>query len=545
LTGLTDSGDEARSTNWEALARYGQVMERILLAALPPAEIRRLRGPAVKRSEGDNHPLFDPSLPLRILLGPDLDSNDAAVRHLALLNRLPHVQVYADRNLSMRLSPITVEPWSVERTKYALVATLGSGLDREEIGIGLAQFSDLGLAAHLLGEDYQRLPGDVLQHYSDAIHLQLAYRGPTHMMATRASGAVLERCTHSGLATAGFFSPEETLLCALLIQHHHGRHITDAAPSFTSTAQSFSWYSGAAQLAMPKYLPLFTRVVRKLQGQGRTQGLLFECFEGLFKRVRQLLRVHDELGWLQIAESYKGANNGWVEKQSDLVFEAVSAVQSVLDAFTVMLVTKSGNSLSAKAMRWVSFRALNNGIDEWTDKFGRYQPVADIAREPMPLTLEMALDLRRVGFHYRPLLGVTLSFNEWIQGVNPDGSSRVVSVREDTAGAILLGDARPDGAVLVWGVDGLLPFSHELYALPWGFVRGLIRDTLTLLNRLLDSIAAIDGVAEKVEEGYFGPSSPYASFMLQFDRQLALGVPKSLGYPGNVEVESVETPAPE
>src|SRR5947207_7358679 len=97
------------------LRSAGQQSQEVLLAAFSPEEIRRLRGPALRRRGREKtSPLIDPKEPLRILFGPDLDPGDGIVRLLANLGHFPQIRIYADPDLASRLRPIKTEPWSVE-----------------------------------------------------------------------------------------------------------------------------------------------------------------------------------------------------------------------------------------------------------------------------------------------------------------------------------------------------------------------------------------------------------------------------------------------
>jgi hypothetical protein len=80
-----------------------------------------------------------------------------------------------------------------------------------------------------------------------------------------------------------------------------------------------------------------------------------------------------------------------------------------------------------------------------------------------------------------------------------------------------------------YGDDGILPFTGDAYALPLGFVRALIREVLMLLNRTFEAIASIEGVTSAGLNAYLGPSGPYESAALDFNRSL----PIDLGLPAN------------
>jgi hypothetical protein len=75
------SAPRANATSWDSLKHYGQLLERVVLAALPPEELRRLRGPALRKTDRprDPHPLHNSSEVARILLLPDVDPADPTV----------------------------------------------------------------------------------------------------------------------------------------------------------------------------------------------------------------------------------------------------------------------------------------------------------------------------------------------------------------------------------------------------------------------------------------------------------------------------------
>jgi hypothetical protein len=439
--------------------------------------------------------------------------------------------VFADPDLAGRLATKKVEPWRAEQINDVVVVNWGTLPDEGQTVIGRQGAITTEMAQNMLGEDFTSLEPPKAQLYAEALRFQMAYTSPMHLMVTRLTSAIMQRATRTGAATAGLVSPEEAALIVLITRHHHERHVSAISETVIQTPEPFGWYSGLAQLAMPRYLPLLSKVVDELEAAGRPRDRIYDCFEGIFKRVRQLLRIHDRLGWLQLVESLRGTNNPRLEEQTDLIFNAVTAVQSALDGFTVMLVTRAGIVWKKPTdINTVGFRALNSSGSTypWRDQFGKYQRVADICKEPVADLLDMALNLRRVGFHYHPLLSSALSFNEWFEATDQSGGNDVRSIDEETAGSVRFGQAEWSLADVTYGIDGMIPVSNELFALPWGFVRGLLRETLSLLGMLFYTLADVEGVTEEKSQGYFSPSSPYARFMLRWD-QLALGAPGSFG----------------
>jgi hypothetical protein len=523
-------GIKALSTNWDSLRKFGQRLEHVVLASLPPEEIRRLRGPALKRSEKPQEsPLFNHNETLRIMLGPDLSAEDDTVRLLGQLANLEDVRVFADVESRDRLSIRGLEPWAVESLNGVVVGRWGAADHERQLLLATEPTISLGTALGVMGTDTGSFTGPTILRYSEALSFMTAYSGPMHMMATRIPGALLQRATRHSLATAGIVSPDEALLAALIIRHGRGRHVSTVNDGFISNSESFGWYSGLAQMALPNYLQLISKIASELQANGDTTDQIYDCFEGTFKRVRQLLRIHDQLGFLQLLESAQGTNNSLKDEQGDLVFNAVSNVQSALDGFVVMLHRRACVPLkSSKAINRVSFRNLHDDADNWCKQFGKYQTVADICKEPVAALLDVALNLRRVGFHYYPLMSAALSFNEWMEIVDQAGEKQIRSIREETAGAVRFGEAKWPTTGPTYGIDGMIPTDDELYALPWGFVRALLRETLILFSRLLHQLADVEGVTEQQDQIYFPTASPYARFMLRWD-QLALGVPESLG----------------
>jgi hypothetical protein len=515
----------ASATSWNSLRTWGQVLSKTLLASLPPEELRRLRGPCLSRSARDlkRHPLFDSETPLRVLLAPDLSSQDPVVQDIVGLARREGVEVYSHVSTAPSFESTDVRPFELfKRDDVFTVRWLRGDAERESVVLRAEDATFLAEA--LLG----RTPdAAAAQAWSGTAAWAWNGNSEIDMTITRETHAIWERTTNSGFAEKSVLSPEEARLGILAVMHHHGRYTANVTASFQRLAETFGWYSGVAQQAMPWYLPIFASVVKEREAIGEQLGssapdLLLDCLQGIFMRVRQLMKIHDQLMWLSLVESVADAKNDRVDEQGDLVFSAVNAVNGALDGLVIWLVEREGID-AGSSKKSVGFPALHAKDKKgWVSRFSRYAAAVAVLERPVHPILKVASDLRVQGYHYHPLLTTTLQFSEFVQVTLADGTTDWRVIREASAGAIRLGSSAAADLDLPYGEDGFLPFSHDAYALPLGFVRGLIRDFLQLLNAALKEIAQADGLSPSQSNEYLGPRSPYANACLDFELRLSL-----------------------
>jgi hypothetical protein len=354
------------------------------------------------------------------------------------------------------------------------------------------------------------------------------HESPIQIIATRKPRAIWERTTTSGLADLRLSTPEEAVMTAMTYLHHHNRFVVEANHGFIHRVDAFSWYSGLAQLAMPWYRSLFISIVNERQAEGNepSTDLLLDCLQGLLVRVRQLLKIHDRLLWLSLIETHEGAKNQRVDEQADLVFDAVNAVNGALDGLVVWLVEREGIDAGTER-KSVGFPALRakGPPKKWVQAFSRYQATVAILQTTLHPILKLASDLRIKGYHFHPLLTSVLQFPELLEVTDPDGSARWVTIHEETAGAVRIGQPLASDLGLLYGIDGFVVFPDDAFSLPLGLVRGLIREFLKLLNDALEKVAKADNLSVDPPSEYFPRPSPYATFALDFDRQLVIASP--------------------
>ncbi len=496
-----------------------------LLAALPPGELRRLRGPALLRSSRPraSNPLFEPTAPMRILLAPDLSPADATAQNLVNLAEHEGVEVHAHPTVAEKFGSVHIRRFELMKRDHGFTVRWRNGSRTAESLVLIAERAD-SLAIGLLREVP---PPNEMEAWAATVTWAWSHDSPIQLTATRHSQAVWERTTTSGFADRGFMSPEEALAAVLAVLHHHNRYIVVAGPGYLHRCDTFGWYSGAAQIATPWYRSIFTAVVEERETtadpSAPSPDLLLDCLQGIFVRIRQLLRIHDRLAWLSLVEASEGANNGAVDEQADLVFDAVSAVNGVLDGLVVWLVEREGIQAGAEK-KSVGFPALHakGKSKKWVAQFARHAgAIALLQRPPHPI-LRLASEMRLKGYHYHPLLTTVLQFPELVQVTDADGSDRWAAVREETAGAVRVGQPLAGDLGLPYGVDGFVVLEDDAFALPLGFVRGLLREFLRLLNEVLEQVAKAEGLRLDTDNEYFGRASPYAAAAVDFDRQLAI-----------------------
>lgn len=516
----------ALAVSWDSMRRYGLALESVLLAALPPEELRRLRGPAVKRVNlrGERHPLNDPDEPVGVLLAPDLDPADPVVQLLANAAQWDHIRVFADEDLSQTLSPIPVTPWTPEIRPEGTMAQWGEG---KEHGSAILSYGPRVPGAMGRIAMPGAPPGDELDRMDLAMTFARASRSPVHITATRKEAAIWTRATGSGAAEWGLCTPEEALGVALLLQAHHGRHLIQAGPGYISSANNFTWYSGLAQVALPAYLSVFSDEVTKWssmpESEPRPQSA--DVLQGVHARVRQLLRTHDELAWIALTEGVDGSDNDMLQVQSELLFDAVSAVNATLDGLTVWLVARDPVPVPPQQAVFVGFRTLRAGQHPWTKGFTHYKTAVDLLRAPISPILGLTTDLRKVGYHYHPLLGTSLQVAQLVEVMDQSGQKDWRVAREVTAGAVRIPADQVQAYGLTYGVDGIIALDGDAFALPWGFVRAVLRDFIDLTAAVLEAIAVADGHTTHPKTELIDPESPYARFVLDFTAQLPIDGP--------------------
>lgn len=496
-----------------------------LLAALPPGELRRLRGPSLSRSSRPRtaNPLFDPAAPLRLLLAPDLSPDDEAVQRIVNLAEHMSVEVHAHNAVAEKFGSAPVRTFELVKREHAFTIRWRDGGRTVENAVLVAERAD-GLAIGLLREV---LPPKEMEAWAATVTWAWSHDSPIQATVTRNPKVIWERTTESGFADRGFMTPDEALLAVHAVSHHHDRYVVAAAAGFLHRADAFSWYSGTAQLAMPWYRSIFRAVVEDREKLGEPNApspdLLMDCLQGIFVRVRQLLRIHDDLAWLSLAEASEGATNGPVDEQANLVFNAVNAVNGSLDGLVVWLVEREGID-AGKETKSVGFPALHSKgqVRKWVQAFERHSAAIAVLKQPLHPILRLAGEMRLKGYHYHPLLMTVLQFPQLVQVTGADDNRRWVAVREETAGAIRLGQPLARELALPYGIDGFVVLDDDAYALPFGFVRGLLREFLRLLHETFEQVAQAEGLGLDAENEYFGRTSPYAIETLDFDRQLPL-----------------------
>lgn len=529
----TAAAPRALAVSWDSMRRYGLALERVLLAALPPQELRRLRGPAIKRVHlrGERHPLNDPGEPVGVLLAPDLDPSDPAVQLLANTAQWDHVRVFADEELSKALAPIRITPWTLETRPEGTIANWGEGKEREGVVVSYGRRvpGAMGRVA-MPGAP----PGHDLDRMDHALTFARATRSPIHLTATRLEAAIWTRATNSGAAEWGLCTPEEALRVILVLQAHHGRHLIKAGPGSTSTATNFTWYSGLAQVALPAYLSVFSDEITHWASlpEGETRPQSADVLQGVHARVRQLLRIHDELAWIALTENVVGSTNDMVQVQSELLFDAVSAVNATLDGLIVWLVAREPVAVPSQQAGSVGFRTLRAGRHPWTKGFSRYKRVIEILAAPISPILELTTDLRKVGYHYHPLLGTSLQFAELFQVTDQSGQQDWRVGKDETAGAVRLAVEQVKAYGLTYGLDGIIAINGDAFALPWGLIRAILRDFIRLVASVLEAIAEADGHSSHPRSELVDADSPYARFALDHSGQLPImGPPESSSGP--------------
>ena len=246
---------------------WGQVLSKTLLASLPPEELRRLRGPYLSRSARDlkRHPLFDSETPLRVLLGPDLSGDDSVAQDIVGLARQKDVEVYSHVSTAPRFASTDVRPFELfKRDDVFTVRWLRGDVEHESVVLRAEDATFLAEA--LLG---RTLDAVAAQAWSGTAAWAWNGNSEIDMTVTREPHAIWQRTTNSGFAEKSLLSPEEARLGILAVMHHHARYTVNVSATFQRHAETFGWYSGVAQQAMPWYLPIFASVVQEREARRR------------------------------------------------------------------------------------------------------------------------------------------------------------------------------------------------------------------------------------------------------------------------------------
>ena len=527
--------------SWDSIGRYGQVLSTMLMLEMPPEELRRIRGPALARTHSsEGSPLLNPTVPLRLLLAPDLSPADPVVRNIVNLAGHEGIEVYAH--------PASLAKFGESHlTAFDFEKEAGHAIVRWPAGAKYQTSESVPSGSDLVFDLLNRLPPfEEIEAWEAVIAWAFDSYSSIHATITRDPAALQSRATRSGLARRGFMSPEEGLATALTVIHHRGQHVISVPPGGPNMrCNSFTWYSGAAQLAMPWYRSVFAAVAEEARDHNEeTLGnRKLYCLQGIYVRVRQLLRIHDRLSWLALLEAQKGSDNSVTEEQSELVFDAVSAVNGSLDGMAVWLFEKEGASLTEGEWKSVSFKNLHNIGEDGRERplaarIVKYAPAKTALRQSLPPVLALASELRISGYHYHPLLVTGMRFPELIRVGLAGGGHRIAETDAETAGGIHISQGHAANLNFQHGVDGFVVAENNTLALPLGFVRSLIRDYLQVLNPVLEAVAKVDGLALKSTTEYFeNRPSPYAKAMLDFQRPLTL--------PSRIKAPEMTTPNPQ
>jgi hypothetical protein len=490
-----------------------------LLLDIAPDFVRHHRGPRLAPTA---EAVLAGKETISITLGPDLVPDDAALL-VASLGALTGVEVLVAPEAEGVFGP------GVGGTAWSLA---GPDKDREMSASWPATAPRKGQIYHgwLERADSGGVPLGLLQ-LLDTDHkaavamfraLQVHGRGMPRavLFVTRSPQVLSARWRDAYPREVGQCTPEEALVLLGLLLRQQPSVPQRVLPGASLMSSRYDWYSGAAQLLLPRYRDMFSRIATEAERRGNPDDSSLAHLEGVATRCKHLLKAHDALGLLHLREADSEANNDTTEDQTRHFYHAVDAAIGMLESLAMAVALLEGHLAPADSeWRNVTFPNLRARQRPWVKGLNRYAATVGAAQAAWTPLLTLATSERKQAFHHYPVIGVTTKFGHVLQVMRPDGTGASRFVADLSVGCIKPAELPSDLSWVSSGTDGILEVGGQLHLFPWLFIRAMIRDLVVVVDRVLEALMLADGVAltPQPTEWLMPEGQALAQRMLAFD----------------------------
>ena len=373
----------ARAISWDSVRRWGLRLTAEHLVSMNPEFVRWSRG---ARLAPGADTVLSQAAPLTITFAPDLTWDDAT-RLLASLGFLEDVEILMPPELgSSAPEDVGALLWTLAEPNDQGFVAATWGTETKRMTHGLLWCSNIE-PAKLTTTFAEQLGTDATLALAMFRALQVHHEGmhTRKLFVTRSDGILRARSLDIWPRVIGQCTPEEALVIAGLLLRRRSPFHQRVARGAQLNTSAFDWYSGAAQLSLPRYLGLYAHLVSEAERADDSESTPLAYLEGVLMRVKHLIRVHDQLGLLHLLEAEDGANNDTVDRQTQHFYEAIDGVVGLFDGLSGLVAHLEGHlPTNSEEWRRVTFPELRAGQRPWVRDLKRYARVMAAAQRAGP-----------------------------------------------------------------------------------------------------------------------------------------------------------------
>lgn len=501
-------GEDVYVVDRESRARFGRVYETMLFMDFPVDDALHMRGACITpsdRGRSRSNPFTDRSRPLRVMLDPALDHEDASVIRALQLGCMSEVAEILRVSRDPHPSPSGARTIELEDLGPQRDGVHGWAAHFEESSTWVSMSDDyLEVARHVFGPSA-----------SDAAHTAVL-TGHTH----EALGCDVFLTTNRQLVDrrgslsswAGRLAPIDPVELARLL----GILLRQQGVLPTSAQ---SWVRGGVyEATVHDWLPSYLSLYQLLAAQSDTDRTL-DYLDGLLGNCALAIMALDRLAVLHLAEDTSPANNSSSAQQQYESASLAIAASAALESLTWVLFTLAGAQADRRS---VSFRHIVRNRTRrknaaWLEQVIAFCPDAVSAfRKGFVPTLELVLHFRDLLQHHVPIPAAVGVFGQIIR-VN--GEEQFIDKRRI---GILRTEPHP-GETPRW------PSNHEAMGvlpdavMPYPFFRSAVHDTFSTVQAVLLELCSKLGASGD------DPANPHYTIMgeganVELPRFLALSL---------------------